>query len=196
MSLWKKLVAGISSATAADVVLDSATHALCTIEYEHHEVHAGNMYHVHRSTLDLDVGLSMDWLITTPNTTKWAHMIFRVETNGAAYIQLVENPTVTATAPGGEIFQTPINRNRNSSNSGSIAVRWGASCTAVGGSEIEWVHMGTSGKAGKGSNAGFTRAEMEWVLKQNEDYLFRVASQEDDIVVSEHLIWYEHTDMD
>ena len=58
--------------------VDASTHALNVVEYEHHEIHSGSAYSVYydNTTANTDDHRSAIGL-QTPNTTKWAHMVYR-----------------------------------------------------------------------------------------------------------------------
>lgn len=55
--------------------IDSVTNTLQTIDYSHHEVHAGSHF-MYTDSVTLGNGGTQDYMIVTPNTMKWAHMTF------------------------------------------------------------------------------------------------------------------------
>lgn len=189
MSLWKRMMGSVSSATAAEVRLDTGTYAMNCLDYEHHEIHAGSFYSIHVTDDALASGSYIDLLLTTPNTTKWAHMLPYAESNGAMHLFIYENPTVTGTAAG--TIVTGRNHDRNSTNTGTLMVRVGSSATNVGAELIAEWHVGATGTITQAG--GNVRTIGEFILKQNEDYLFRVESHDTTISVSQVLSWYEHT---
>jgi hypothetical protein len=169
--------------------IDEATHALLGIDYAHHELHDGNMYSVAYSVANIgqqttpaDV-ISLDF--TAPDTTKWCHAIGAAVCGGSARVVLMEAPTGGAADPTGQI--TPLNRNRNSSNTSGIAVFNYDSTVGTGGTVLLDEYIGSGVKAG-----GDVRAEHEWILKQNTKYSLWIFSTSG-VAASLKIHWYEHT---
>jgi len=183
-----KIVDGIQAGQAR---LDASTEALEVISYVHHEVHAGNMFEY---TVATDLALNNVWdvQITTPNTTKWAHMTGWFQTESETNWWLWEN--VTINTPGTAVTEINCNRNSTTTATTTLASITNTSLanansdTAVAGATE--LMSGISG-AGKDSGSGPDREEI--ILKQNEDYSFRFEAAAAGYV-SLHLIWYEHTD--
>jgi hypothetical protein len=166
--------------------IDGPTHVTTTIEYEHHEVHSGRMYHVTR-VVQLDDANSDEILIETPNTTRWGHFTPSVQGSFDTEWWLFETTTkTTGTA------MTEHNHDRNSSNVAGIVVTHTPGAGADG-NEIDHRRFGNdAGPAGKGGSGSDTRANNEWILKQNTKYLLRVTSHTDTNNISIVLDWYEH----
>ena len=59
--------------------LDATTQAQSTITYEHNEVHAGSHYAFTAYDASMASGDTLAYVITTPNTTSWPHVIFIVD---------------------------------------------------------------------------------------------------------------------
>ena len=106
----------------------------------------------------------------------------------ASTMALYENPT--ATDGGFTITQTTYNRNRNSSNAADVVVKISPVVvyTALGIKLPGSSRFGTTNKAGGG-----VRSQNEYVLKQNEDYVLIVVSNNTSDNLSILLNWYEHT---
>ena len=175
------------SLTHAEVRIDAATHALNTIEYEHHEIHGGSSYTLSRP-LTLPVANDDEIRIATPNTTKWAHMIFSAVSDAAVTVSLYETTTLTHVV--GNVL-TPINRNRNSTNTSGLTI-----CHTPGGAgDGNLLYSSTAGAGGNPAQSapGVIGGRFEFILKQNTAYLLRIAGASGD-VVSINLEWYEHTD--
>lgn len=169
------------------VSIDSATRAQNIIEYEHHEVHGGSMYHVTR-VVQIDDAASTELLIDTPDTTKWGHMTIQVQGSFDTEWWLFEATTKT-----GGTAMTEHNHERNSANVATIVVTHTPG-GAGDGNEIHHERFGNdSGPAGQGGGSGQSRGTLEWVLKQNEEYLLRVTSHTDTNNISIIIDWYEHT---
>jgi hypothetical protein len=168
---------------------DAATHAIMTVDYEHHEVHSGSHY---TFTMDSTVGDSdtLGFLIVTPNTTKWAHMVIEVDGALDTRFDLFESSTHTT---GGE--RTAYNNNRNSANTNTTTIHnWTRGVSD--GTNIFRSHFGIDSGVGAGrvTGGGGTRGATEWILKQNTKYFAAIISATAANVVSLKFTWYEHTD--
>ena len=150
--------------------MDENTWGLTTIDYEHHEIHEGDSY-ITSDVNDVASGGWMSYLIKTPNSTKWAHCLVSIQSEGESEFRICENPTVTANGTAMSL----INRDRNSSNTATTAVYKIPSCTASGDTVII-DHWGGTAKAGV-AQSGLSRARGEFILKQNEDYLVYISNQ-------------------
>lgn len=192
MSLWKKLKAAFGSGAgeSADVRMDASTSSLQTVDYPHHEIHGGDHYIYCESDGDLDNLGVMDILLTTPNTTKWAHMAFSAY--GALHTKFYIYETTTHTAGASK---TAYNNNRNSSNTPGVTLNVsnddGADGTLI--FSREW-GIDTGEGAAAITSGGSARSDAEIILKQNTKYLIRIESLTDNNVVDLCLAWYEHTD--
>ena len=89
---------------------DASTEAINIIDYNHHEIHSGSHYFV-RGYTDMSDGDSIAFSLTTPNTTKWTHIIFNISHSGLLTVKMFE----TATVSSGDTI-TPYNNDRNSAN--------------------------------------------------------------------------------
>ena len=92
-----------------DLRADISTHSLQTIDYAHHDLHEGSMYHVHTNAAG-GSGTKATISFTTPNTTQWFHLIFFYRCNVEALFTMGEGATVTG-ASGTDLLAR--NRNRN-----------------------------------------------------------------------------------
>lgn len=192
MSLWKTLAAkwGSGAGEQADVRIDPSTSSLQTVDYAHHEVHAGSHFTFIATDGDLDAAAVLDFIITTPNTTKWAHMLLHAY--GALHTKAYLYETTTH---GTDAAQTAYNNNRNSATTPTVTIHTSDDAGADG-TLIASTEFGID--TGNGSNrvfgGGESRGEGEWILKQNTKYLVRIESQTDNNVVALTIAWYEHTD--
>ena len=166
--------------------IDTTTNALGTIDYAHHEVHGGSAYWTYK-TATLGNGEISTIGVTTPNTTKWAHLLMRIDLSAAAVLDVLEDVTSFA---GGAAF-TVLNFNRNSTKTSVMTVITGHTgsdlITPTGGSAI-WVEdLGTRGQQTTRENGS------ELILKQNSNYLFRITNSTASNLTTILLSWYEHT---
>lgn len=166
---------------------DASTEALMTIDYAHHEIHDGSMFS-YDDVVTLGSAATQDYVITVPNTTKWPHFAFDIEsTVGGLTMELYEATDKIPTTP-----QTTYNRNRNSAATATTTVHKGTSGGTTDGTRIGWRSSGTSTAAGKLS--GRVGESTERGLKMNTKYILRVTSKTNANDISVGLLWYEHTD--
>lgn len=166
--------------------LNPQTHAQNTIDYAHHEIHSGSHFFWTDYDTDVDTGAPKYYRITTPNTTKWAHMLFILYSEGVGTWQLFENPTVNAAGTPA----TLLNNDRNSLTAATLVIAPDPTSTADGTLIKTW-------RTGSGTNASTrvgteSRGESELILKQNEDYFLKFTPDSDNAKVKLELEWYEH----
>ena len=184
-------ISGIISMTGVQTEIiyprDSITHALNTITYEHHEIHDGSHYTFSTGIVDLDNGISKNYILTVPNTTKWPHLVYDIEGVLFTKVEAFENTTHAT----GTQFPT-FNNNRNSTNIAGLKIS-NSSGNASDGDLIYTTSFGIStGPGGKIAGGGGARGEREWILKQNTKYFLKITSLTDNNNISCILEWYEH----
>ena len=171
------------------VRLDKSTHATTTIEYEHHEIHAGNHYMV-TGFSTVGMGGTLNFGVTTPNTSVWSHMCFEIEGTNQTEFRVYE----TCTYSGGTTT-TPFNNNRNSSSTSVLSIAFNPNSVTTG----TLIFSQSKGLAGatpsKASIEGIIDRSKEIILRQNEVYIFQVTSMAADNIVSYVGEWYEHTNL-
>jgi len=169
--------------------LDKATNTIQTIDYAHHEIHAGSHFFYTDYDSDVDTASPKYYRITTPDTEKWGHMIFVLYSEGVGTWQLFENPTVNAAGTAATVF----NSNRNSATTATIVVAYDPTSTADGTLLKTWrTGSGTTAPTRIGSE---NRSDNEIILKQNEDYFLKFTPDSDNSKTKVELEWYEHTDI-
>jgi hypothetical protein len=176
--------ASISEASYFSAKKDDATGVNIGIDYAHHELHEGSHYW-YMDANTLANGSSIDFLITTPNTTEWAHILFVLDGVAVTSFKLYEDSSATGTTA-----QTVYNSDRNSSHSNTVTVHKGVN--AISGTLIKNYSSGlaTGASAKMGSE---TRTEEEVILKQNSKYLLHVLSGTNGNLTNVKFEWYEHT---
>lgn len=176
------LITGIDYKTGKNGI-DSSTETLQQISYEHHEIHAGNHFNYADYALAQAIAAEIEFVITTPNTTKWSHATLEFSASEGAAIELYEG----ASGITGGTSITPRNNNRNSSKTSDMTiVKDPTSITSDGTKASGFL-------AGGGRVAGIKSREKEFVLKQNETYLIRITSLANNNDISWDAEWYEHT---
>jgi hypothetical protein len=127
---------------------------------------------------------TQSYLVTTPNTTKWAHFDLEVSVDdGAASIEIYE-----ATDRTGTTLQTVFNRDRNSAVAATTTVHKDVSGGTTDGTRIYWKRCGVGKTEG-----GSVSAKKERILKQNTKYIVRVtniAAADNNMTVV--IRWYEY----
>ena len=164
--------------------IDNLTEAFIIIDFAHHEIHEGGSFFIDVFE-EINNNAFADLAITTPDTAKHTHMFFEGEVESEMEFYAYEDPDIT----GGTSY-TPVNRNRNSTNTSACTCVLNPTVNAVG------MLLGQT-KVGSGKKVGGrARGLVELILKQGATSLFRVenvsgaASQ----WVSSQYAWYEHTD--
>lgn len=163
--------------------VDSITNVLEVIQYEHHEIHSGSSF-LTGDYFSLTNKASRDILITTPDTTKWAHFIFKIQSQAEASFILYEDSEVSANGTSLLAF----NRNRNSLTAPTTMTYEDPTVTDVG----DMLGAGTMG-SGKAAG-GLIRDSNEIVLRQNTNYIFRITNETTSTNnIDFEFDWYEHT---
>ena len=165
--------------------IDASTHTLQTIDYAHHEIHSGSAF-FYTDKVTINAAGTQVYLITTPNTTKWAHFTFLASGSAITQIDFYEGADRTGTTA-----QTVFNHDRNSATTATVVVHKDISAGSTDGTLI-WTRL--SGSATAQSRTG-DEAEhgAEIILKQNTKYLLRITSSTNSNLTNLKLDWYEHT---
>jgi len=171
-------------ANGNEVGVDESSNALTTILLPHHKIHEGNHYFV-ASFNTVDDGDNLDFCVTTPNNLNEFHMVFDVQSTSQLEIYLYED----ADFDNDGTTITPINSNRNSSNSSTLIIKLNNTINDTGTllSKQSW---GTAINPIKVTGGGFGR-ETEIILKSNTKYLFRFISRSNGNLVNYRSTWYE-----
>lgn len=185
----KTAIIGYNSKTGTfkPIRIDSATDTIQTIDYSHHETHAGSSF-FYTDSVSVNSAGTQDYIVTTPNTTKWAHMTFQITGSAITQVQIYESSDRTGTT-----LQTVFNHNRNSATANTTTIHKNQSSGTTDGTLI-WQRK--SGSATQQSRSGDeAHHSMEIILKQNTKYLFRITSGTDTNLTNVLFDWYEHTNI-
>ena len=171
--------------------VDASTHAINTIDYSHHEIHAGShffaIYSLLRNTAEI-----IEVRIQTPDTTKWAHMTFDIECALAATVELWAATTKTHVT-GNAIVG--LNRDFNSSTASGLTICHTPAGTQSGAADL-LEYVGAAATGGRVAVGGEATSNAEFILKQNTAYLVRATSRADGNALAIILDWYEHTNLE
>jgi len=166
------------------VKTDKMTAAVMMIDYAHHEIHAGSHF-IYTDSVELGEA-SQDYLITTPDTAKWAHMLFVLDASAIGQFRLYEGADRDGTT-----LQTVGNSNRNSSVTAGVTIHKGTSGGTTDGTLINQYKGGSATNQSKGESG--SRNDEEIILKQNTKYILRVTAFAASTLCNVKLEWYEHT---
>lgn len=181
--------------------IDSSTRGTITVDYYHHEVHAGDAYFVSGTTM-LGSGATCAMAMAVPNTTKSPHLSMVLSSTGIVNAYLIESAKPrfvnTTLVSGG----TAYNHDRNSSNRSGCTVGWIPNWSppidgqygggSMSGNTLYYMAFGTNGQA-QTSVGGQAARENELILKSGTTYMMLFYSGTAGNLISYHLNWYEHT---
>jgi len=161
--------------------LDAITHTMQTMEYEHHEIHSGSHYFLCDYDLSIASSETIEFVVTTPNTTTWSHMLFDFSSSLGATMEIYEGASsVVDGTPA-----TPINNNRNSTNTSVLTILKDPT-SITDGTRIAGFLVGGNRSGGVNSR------DKELILKQNTIYLFRLTSLANSNTIGFCGEWYEN----
>lgn len=170
---------------------DKITKTLNTIDYAHHEIHAGSFYSID-TVVDLAGSAILDVRITTPDITTWTHMTFSLNCESETDWELYEDAVISTAGTN----LTAINHNRNSANTtgNTIDSIENADLTAADAdTDVSGATKIAKGKIGAGNKSvASAQRNTEIILKQGTTYTFRItatAAGYTDFIMN----WYEHT---
>ena len=187
---WGAIRGFIDSENVRPLRSDSSTWALETIDYEHHEIHAGSHFE-YSGYQSIATDGYLDFCVRTEDSTKESHIVWDVRSNGGLTIECYENPVCTFTTG---TMLTAINNNRNSTTvSGwqNFATSAAVSAVIATGTKIYSESSGAGGNTNQ-SLPGLASRNSEFVLKTNSDYVWRITSLTT-ATVGYLANWYEHT---
>jgi len=187
MSLINTLRGKTSDTTTQIARIDTSTHTLQTIDYAHHEIHAGSHFKAGYQDTSMATNDIITLMFVTPDTARWSHWVLTGQATGAVVIQLFEG----ADATGGTAV-TVVNRNRNISGTANTTLVYHTPTVTTDGTKIVEKWIGNEGF--KEDVGGEARGSSELILKQNTKYLIRLTAVSNGIKGAIGGDWYEHTD--
>lgn len=201
-------ITGYTGSTYQFLRIDKSSFAMKTVTHAEDETHEGYSFKADVYEADFDKADEIGILFITPNTASRFHCIPLVYASSAAVFHILEAPVIdVGNYP--TTFYTPINRERNSSQVSTVrsiravpivnrvSLKLKGDATPITGDGIV-LHAEVLG-AGKKGGGGGMRDTDEYILKQNTNYYFRLAGTAngaDASVVSLHVNWFEHTDLE
>jgi hypothetical protein len=170
--------------TPKGMTVDEDTQTLTTIEFEHHELHEGDMYRAGEQVALANNGTRIIH-IKTPNTTVEPHLQYNISNTLELEFQFYEGPTVSRNGTA----VTSYNRNRRSTNTATLSI-FHTPTTSGNGTELASRREGTGKTAG-----GSARSVAEWILAKNQSYLLAFTSRAGagtTNYLNWWVVWYEH----
>jgi len=167
--------------------IDRTTGVDAIIEFEHNEIHAGDHFFFTDSN-ELSSTNSVQYLLTTPDTTSWAHLFFQI--NGTAVTSFTVHEAGDRV---GSVAQTIFNNNRNSAKTATMTVHKGITGGTTDGTLLWQYASGTA--TNQSQQEALTRAENELILKQDTKYLITILSGTDGNLTNIKLNFYEHINL-
>ncbi|KKK64067.1 hypothetical protein LCGC14_2987960 [marine sediment metagenome] len=166
--------------------VDTISNSLRSITNPHSKVHVGDSF----VALDLKnvSSTTRKWMITTPDTLGYTHIVFDIDCTGECLVLITEGGNRTGGTP-----ITPINRRRV----GTPPVAGVIFDTVVSGGSTDGAttllnhRSGATGQGSKTISAGGVRGSNEFILKPNVKYVIAVTTYAD-VWVSIDLDWYEN----
>ena len=191
MANWKNIVGrwGTGADETDDVRIDPYTNNLLFVSHIAGTVHAGNYFYI-EGYVELDNTDTFFVKLVTPDTTEWAHFQWEINASGLLVTELYEGASGGMT--GGSSV-TPLNANRNSSNTSSLVITSGVTAPTTTGTTVSSISVGSSGW--KSVVGGNTDPGYEMILKQNTTYCRKYLSGSDDNTISFRASWSEHTNI-
>ena len=186
MSLFKAFFGKTSDTTYQVPRIDVATHTLQTIDYAHHEVHAGSHYFYFDSVELASAGVQ-NYLISVPDSTAWPHMTFSMDGSAITQFDLYEGTDKSGST---NVTSKIFNSNRNSSNVAGVTIFKGLTGGTTDGTLIKTYKDGSSSG---GARTSSSVRSGELILKQNTKYILRVTSSTAANLTNVKFEWYEHT---
>ena len=157
------------------------------IDVAHHEIHEGNHFYI-QGYLELDDTDTHYIKLVTPDTLEWSHFIFDIRSTGICTTYLDEGASGGMAGGSGV---TPINNNRNSSNTSSLVITSGVTVATGYDLRLESDKWGANGF--KENIGGGSARTDEFIFKQNTTYLRTFVSGADSNIIQFKASWYEHT---
>jgi len=190
MSLWG-LIRGFrsSDSTAQPIRLDESTSSINIIDYAHHKIHDGDAFTV-CDTVACDT-TTVKWMIVTPATTVYSHLIFELSCTGeATYLVTGDADRAAGTA------LTAVNRRRVGTPAASTTTvsRTPTGGTTDGATILFSKRAGITGGGSKAIEGSSARDLNEWILKANTKYVISITTYAA-VYATMQIDWYEHTDI-
>lgn len=183
-----------SDGTFQPLRLDKSTNSIQTIDYAHHEIHAGSHFFV-SGVQDLAINEVLDFTWVMPDTTKWTHWLWTLDTESETAWYVYEDAVITNALANAVI---PLNSNRNSATASGTTMKYEVQANLAGANadtDVTGATLLKSGISGSGKGTGGTESrEGELILKQDTIYCLRAVATAAGYIAFD-MQFYEHTDI-
>lgn len=165
--------------------LDSG--AIASILAPHLMVHEGRSFSSSHVWTAVAAGNSQDLLLRVPDTTREVHLVYGVTADLTASIDFYESATIVA--PGTALLRP--NANRRNANQSRLQTYYDPTLGMVG-ILLEAIRI-PGGTVFKGAIGGEARRAVEWILRNDTDYLVRITNRHntDPAILAVQAEWYE-----
>lgn len=160
--------------------VDDDSDSLVMIDETHHLIHEGKHFFIVGYD-DLAISGTTVFALTTPAGSTRVHMTFLYSADGSYTLEVYENASVT-----GGTATTPVNNDRNSSNTSSVTVVKNPTVSSNG-DLLEQIKVGSNVKF---AGTEQISRENEMILKPSTTYLYRVTANEA-LTLTYKGTWYE-----
>lgn len=177
-----------------NLAVDQTTRVLAAVDYEHYEVHVGEMFRFCYIDEDIDSAETKEYLITAPDTTSWSHFVWHVTSSLKGKVEFFKDSTRTTT----DTAETAYNANHNTTDQATLSIQTHTTTDGADGTRFDCASWGTATAGGSfgGGAGGEARSEAEVVTEQDGVYLFKFTSGAADNNLTIRFGWYEHTNYD
>jgi len=175
---------------ADNTPIERVTRGIPAIDTNHAQIHEGNAFSI-GGVFTIAAGTSLDITLHVPADTYVHYQASDISTDGANSITAILYEGATVTGGSGTPI-IPINRRRLGSPKGSaITIKQGATVTATG-SEVDRWNFPKSA-SNQIQNVVSKADHIEWVLKQDCTYLFRISNTGTTtaVILAFRPFWYE-----
>jgi hypothetical protein len=186
MSLWKLLTAAYNSAgDYLKIRADASTSSLQTVDYAHHEMHAGSHYFIKTFLEETGgTGATNYFAFTTPDSDLQIHAKAKLAPDVDTEINIYEDADITGGTP-----IVGMNNCRCSTNVAQLAPV--AAPTVNSNGTLMWAARNGGGREAVGVAPGLN---YEIIVKRNTTYLFEIIKRTTaDLILDIDFFWYEHT---
>lgn len=170
---------------------DGYTKARITVDYSHHEIHAGSHYVLSNyAVIPINNVYDVQW--TTPAGPVEQHLIWTISSTDTLTFYIYEGVSILLAGT----TLTPYNNNRNSQRT-SDAVIAGIANNSVANANLDTATATSTliwtGRIGSNQVKGASdRPDTELVLRKGTDYCFRALGTAGTTIYF-RMSWYEHT---
>lgn len=168
-------------------IIDLISHALVNIDSTLYEVHKGNSFTVADTVVCNTT--TVKWQITTPDSTKYSHLVFQLASTGEATFLVTEGSDRT---DGTALPEVNRNRVPPITTAATIVSRTPTGGTTDGAVVLFSMRNGITDVASKNIEGSNARATNKWILAPDTKYVVSITTYAD-VYATLIVDWYEKT---